>query len=35
MFIKLFNSQESLKSNFSLKYLTIIQQTGNENIQTY
>ena len=26
---------EVIKCNFSLKYPYIIQQTGNENIQTY
>ena len=30
-----FNSQKWLKSNFSLQYPYIIQETGNENAQTY
>ena len=30
-----FNSQKLLKSNFSLQYPNIIQQTGNKNTQTY
>ena len=30
-----FNSQKLLKSNFSLWYPYIIQQTGNKNTQTY
>ena len=30
-----FDFQTWLTSNFSLKYLNIIQQTGDENIHTY
>ena len=30
-----FNSKEWLACNFSLQYPYIIQQTGNENTQTY
>ena len=30
-----FNSQKWLKSNFSQQYPYIIQETGNENAQTY
>ena len=30
-----FNSQEWLKSNFSLQYLYVIQQTSNENTETH